>query len=174
MNRISLFLILASFGVLLNGCGKDTNKKFTLRLDTNFDVPAGLNVLDAHYFIIRGLLTNYSSIINKNTIPAGAQIRLEPERASLEDLFNQTDLDFIDKISVRIFTNDNPTDKPECFYLENIPLNVDNYMDLFPTSFDANPFLESPEINVEVKITLKRNSGSQSNLHLTLDFKGNY
>lgn len=174
INFISKLLFITLIFSLLS-CNKDTfPKKFGIRLERDFNVAAGLDILDAHYFVLNEIPTFYDNIIAQENVPAGTTIHLVPERAIITSQFGEVDFDFIDKVSVRIFTNTNLTDKPEAFYVEFIPNTVDNELELIPTSFEALPFLEGGLVNAEVKFLFKRTSPQQMNLHLVMDFRGNY
>lgn len=170
---VIVFTLFSAF--LFQSCGKETiPKKFTVRLDRTFEVPAGLNYIDAHYFVLDEIPTFYDQIIGQQNVPAGAKITLVPERASITSLFNDIDFDFIDKVAIRIYTNNNPKDKPEAFYIEYIPNSVDNELQLIPTSFDAKPFLEYGIVNAEIRFFFKRTTPQSMNLRIVMDFRGNY
>ena len=170
---VFVFTLFSAF--LFQSCGKETiPKKFTVRLDRTFEVPAGLNYIDAHYFVLDEIPTFYDQIIGQQNVPAGAKITLVPERASITSLFNDIDFDFIDKVAIRIYTNNNPKDKPEAFYIEYIPNSVDNELQLIPTSFDAKPFLEYGIVNAEIRFFFKRTTPQSMNLRIVMDFRGNY
>ncbi len=172
---LPVFIIAILSSTLFLSCRKENiPKKFTIRLDRSFDVPAGLNYIDAHYFVLDEIPTFYDQIIGQQDVPAGAKITLVPERAVITSLFNDIDFDFIDKVSVRIYTNNNPKDKPEAFYIEYIPTTVDNELQLIPTSFDAKPFLDYGIVNAEVRFFFKRTTPQSMNLRIVMDFRGNY
>lgn len=156
-------------------CKKDSfQKKFGVRLDRNFDVPAGLDFIDAHFFVLTELQTFYSNIIAQEDVPDGATISVVPERAVITSLFGDVDFDFVERVSVRIFTNDNVDDKPEAFYIEFIPNTVDGELELIPTSFNALKFLKGGLVNAEVKFVFRRTTPQLMNLRILMDFRGNY
>ena len=167
------FIFLLAFTTL--SCDKDdVVRKFSIRLDRNFEVPAGLDYLNAHYFVLDEIPTFYQQIINQQNVPVGAKISLVPESAVISSIYNDVDFDFVDKVSVRIFTNTNVKDKPEAFYIEDIPTTVDGELRLIPTSFDAQPFLKDGIVNVEVRFFFKRTTPQLMNLRIIMDFRGNY
>ena len=167
---LCLLLIISTIS-----CKKDNfQKKFGIRLDKNFDVPAGLDFIDAHFFVLNELPTFYSNIIAQEDVPDNATITIVPERAVITSLFGDVDFDFVERVSVRIFTNENVEDKPEAFYIEFIPNTVDGELELIPTSFDALTFLKGGLVNAEVKFVFKRTSPQLMNLRILMDFRGNY
>lgn len=162
------------FAFLSIQCSKDSDSKFRMRLESNLEIPAGLNVLDGHHFLIKNIQTNYASLVNSANIPSHATVSLIPDHAFLRDIFGSEDLDFIEKVSLKIYTNNNPTDRPEAFYQESIPLDVNSELTLFPTTFEAAPFLNGAEVNVDIGFFFRRSPSSSINLNLQMEFKGNY
>ena len=170
-----------TFGLLLlcilgiQSCGKDKNtKKFEIKIDKYFEIPPGLNTLDAYYFPIKDIYTNYDAIIKSLNLPAGTKVSLVPEAAWIRDPFTGADLDFIDKATVFLYTNDKPDDRPESFYQDLIPLSVGSEIQLFPTTYEAQPFLSHSTINAEVRLQLRRNSVTSINVNLQMTFRGTY
>lgn len=171
----AVLFILVTLSVCHFSCGRDNFvKKFGIRLDRNFDVPAGLDYIDAHYFVLNEISTFYDQIIAQEAVPDGATISLVPEKAVITSLYNNVDFDFVDKVSVRIYTNNNPDDKAEAFYIEYIPNTVDGELQLIPTSFEALPFLKSGLVNAEVRFFFKRTTPQVLNLRIVMDFRGTY
>lgn len=166
---------MAVLAFLNLSCNKENiAKKFTIRLERSFDVPAGLDYLDAHYFVLEEIPTFYEQVINQQNVPPGSTITLVPERAVITSLYNNIDFDFVDKVSVKIYTNNNSKDKPEAFYIEYVPTTVDDELQLIPTSFDAQPFLKDGIVNAEVKFFFKRATPQLLNLRIVMDFRGNF
>jgi hypothetical protein len=161
------FLFLLASIVL--SCDKgEVDRKFSIRLDRNFEVPAGLDYLNAHYFVLDEIPTFYQQVVNQQNVPAGTKITLVPESAVISSIYNDVDFDFVDKVSVRIFTNTNVKDKPEAFYIEYIPTTVDGELRLIPTSFDAQPFLKDGIVNAEVRFFFKRTTPQLMNLRIVM------
>jgi hypothetical protein len=95
------FLFLLASIVL--SCDKgEVGRKFSIRLDRNFEVPAGLDYLNAHYFVLDEIPTFYQQVVNQQNVPAGTKITLVPESAVISSIYNDVDFDFVDKVSVRI------------------------------------------------------------------------
>ncbi len=175
--RANLCLLLfCGFCVVSSlGCRKDSFvKKFGIRLERDFSVPAGLDILDAHYFVLSEMPTFYANLIAQEDVPDGAKVSLVPEKALITSRFGNIDFDFIEKVSVKIYTNANIDDKAEAFYIEYIPKSVDGELALIPTSFEALPFLKDGLVNAEVKFLFKITTPQQLDLHIQMDFRGNY
>lgn len=173
--KFSIYYLLIASLCLFQNCSKDNNtKRFEIKLDKYFEIPPGLNTLDAYYFPLKDIYTNYDAIIKSLNLPEGTKVSLVPEVAWIRDPFTGADLDFIDKATVYISTNLNPDDKPESFYQDLIPLSVGSELQLFPTTFDAQPFLSKNSVNAEVRLQLRRNSVTSINVNLQMTFRGTY
>jgi hypothetical protein len=64
--------------------------------------------------------------------------------------------------------------KQKHFTSNIIPKSVDGELALIPTSFEALPFLKDGLVNAEVKFLFKITTPQQLDLHIQMDFRGNY
>lgn len=162
---IHVFLFL-SFGIVLfNGCGKsDDLVGIQMPYRYQFDVPAGLNPLNTHFFERKGLMTNVDQIIGNN----GDLERIIPYRARLTSLDN-VDFGFIREIEIRVIDPQNPNLEIPAFYREEIPNNIGQTIDLIATQANITEILMKPSINVIVEFKLYGTSSQtfQTDVQLT-------
>lgn len=125
-----------------------------------FDIPAGLNTLDSHFFILRSIPTNKNFFFGNND--EASIVEITPSFARIVGLqSNLADYGFINEIVVRICQDNevNQTNvvekcRREIFFREGIPLNVGNRVDLLPNS--NNLKAELTEETFTVVLVLRR------------------
>jgi len=166
MRRLSFFLIGLVVGILLLvGCGPDDDLiGIQMPYRYQFDVPAGLNPLNTHFFERNGLLTNASALLGSNEVG-----RIIPYTASLSSLDN-VDFGFIREIEVRVKDPDNPGLEIPVFYREELPQNTGRNINLIATQADVTNILNKPSIGVIVEFKLYSTSGQTFQTDLQLSF----
>ena len=167
--------LILFFSLILLGCSKDKlNKKFTLSLFHQFSTPAGMSPLDAHYFTLTDIQTNFQNTIADLDIPDPSKITLVPEICILSPILGSPDFAFVREVSLKIYNKNNPVNKPEAFYLTRLPNQSVGELLLIPTEFEAEPFLNKGIINAEVKFLLYSTSPEPIDYMVRIDFRGNY
>ncbi len=150
------------FSLLFWQCQKD-DLVVAFRMEypnLTFDIPAGLNTLDSHFFILRSIPTNKNFFFGSND--EASIVEITPSFARIVGLQgNLADYGFINEIVVRICQDNdvNPTNvvdkcRREIFFREGIPLNVGNRVDLLPNS--NNLKAELTEETFTVVLVLRR------------------
>lgn len=151
MHRI-LFLFLAT--ILFSNCGKDETILFSMPYQDSFEIPAGLNTIDNHYFVLENIPTNKTSLFNANNVTDEDIVTINPESCRLTAVFN-SEYGFLFDVSVRMYTDD-PLDYKEIFYRENIPENTGSQLDLIPTLVNVRDFMMEETFNVEIVLIRPR------------------
>lgn len=166
MNRFGSAVLGIILSLLMLGsCGSD-NELIGIQMPYRyqFDVPAGLNPLNTHFFERTGLITNASSLIGNNTIE-----RIIPYTARLTSLDN-VDFGFIREIEVRVKDPDNPGLEIPVFYREELPQNTGRNIDLIAIQTNIGNILNKPSVDVIVEFKLYSTSGQTFQSDLQLSF----
>jgi len=129
-----------------------------------FDVPAGLNPLNTHFFRRSGLTTNASAILGASEVN-----RIIPYTARLTSLDN-VDFGFIREIEVRVEDPENPGLEIPIFYREELPANTGRTVDLIATQGNVTDILDNPSVNVIVEFKLYSTSGQTFQSDIQLSF----
>ena len=150
MNKV-FFLLLLPF--LFSNCKSDDGLTVAFEMEypnQSFEIPAGLNTIESHFFVIDNIPTNKDFFFGsfkeediKSIIPAFARI------TSLEG--NNTDYDFLFEVSIRICAEDNPFNcAREIFWRDQIPANIGNRVDFIPNDIDVKEILTGESFTIEV------------------------
>jgi len=159
MKKIAVLLLAAIF---LISCKKEelppllripvTNLKFSV--DPTFQP-------SFEYFIpINNVRTNALALLDARGIDTADIKSIRPGRAVLTVVFAQSDLDFLDAVSIRLcpLGQDQQNCGQEAFYRDPVPFNPGLDLDLVPSNVnDIRDFVLQNEINVQVKLERLRN-----------------
>ena len=166
MNRLGSVIVGVIVSLfLLSGCGSDDELiGIQMPYRYQFDVPAGLNPLNTHFFERIGLVTNATSLIGNNEVD-----RIIPYTARLTSLDN-VDFGFIREIEVRVKDPDNPGLEIPVFYREELPQNTGRNIDLIAIQTNIGNILNKPSVDVIVEFKLYSTSGQTFQSDLQLSF----
>ncbi len=148
------FLYFFSLIFLLSNCTKDEPVLFSMPYQETFEIPAGLNTVDTHYFVLSDISTNKTNFFNANNITDEEVVTINPESCRLTSVLN-SEYDWLFNVSVRMYT-DNPDAYKEIFYRDNIPANTGSQLDLIPTLVNVRDFLVAETFTVEVVLERPR------------------
>jgi len=158
--------------LVLVSCKKDSREEFFLlnhRVD--FTIQPGLNTFDTHIYTVFPI----ESLLHDRLDDAGRTIdevvAIEPKEAILSSVFQDVNLDFIDRVSVYIFDPFHPSNKIEFFYLEQIPFKDKTSIELFPGIANVQEWMENEFFGIEVRLNYRQVSPSLINMRLEFDLR---
>ena len=146
-----LFILLASLS--LSSCDKNDPPIFEMDIFFDINIPAGLNTIESHYFIIEDVQTLSSTI---STAPENIG-RILGATGQLQTRFSGLDLDLIEDIGIHILDKEDPTIRNEAFYIFNdfIPFGSKTEVDMLPSILDLKEYLLDETVDIEFKINLR-------------------
>ena len=147
-------------------CGDDVQPLFDLEYEVDFTIDPGLNTIDTHVYTIRdvpSLLSDYAAIngVIVDSIKSGA-----PNRATLTTVFQNINYDFLDQMSVWMFSSSNPSDNQEIFFIDFVELNEDNEVRLLSSLANVIDYLREGKFDIEVRLRLRSFSPAEINSRL--------
>jgi hypothetical protein len=161
-------ILLLLTGLVLLGCTKmDDQFLFRLEYDEIIAIPAGLNTVETYTFILKDIPTNYQILLQTNNLSDAAVSTINPGSIRLADELSQLDFSNIEKISLLASTTEFKNEK-EIGYLEFVPLNSTNQLQLFPTLVDAKDVFSASAFNLRLKIKLRGFLSASSNIRMRL------
>lgn len=146
---IFLFLVL----ILGFRCTPDDNLELAFRMEypnLNFEIPAGLNTIESHFFLISDIPTSkdffFGDFANediKTIIPSFARL------TALDG--SSIDYDFLFEVSIRICQPEQEINcVREIFFRDRIPNNIGNRLDLIPNDNNLKEILIEDDFTIEV------------------------
>ena len=155
--RLLIYIFFAIGLVNFYGCRSEVEPLFEMNMDADFDIPAGLSGILTHTFIIEDVI-NPLIAYTQNTGIDTSQIRsIQAGRGEITAIFNSTNYDFVDRVSVWVVDPNNVERRKEIYYLDfNNNQNNDNSLRLLSASSNVKDILTDNTFNMEVKLTFRR------------------
>ena len=117
-------------------------------------IPAGLNTVETHHFIIRDLTsTLYAQLETRNLSLDDINI-VKPQLVVLTSLDNETEFNFLEAVTVDIYTRKN-TKKAEIAFQEFVPFNTRSELNLFPSLLNVKDYLAEELFIIEVELRVR-------------------
>jgi hypothetical protein len=161
-------LFFLSLVLLFLQCRKDdANVLFKMEYDQLINVPGGLNTVETYSFLLQNLNTNFKTLSTTFNISPSSVLIIRAGSTQLVDQLNQLDLAKVEKISL-LASNLTFSVEKEIAYLEPVPLNSTNSLQLFPSLTDATDIFMGDKFNLRLKIKLRGSISSSTNLRLRL------
>jgi hypothetical protein len=172
MKKIAL-LLLVTASIL--SCKKEETPPLLRIPVTNlkFSVDPTLQPGFEYYIPVNNVKTNAMALIAAKGIDTSAIKSIRPGRATLSAVFAQSNLDFIDALSIRLcpLGDDKENCGQEAFYRDPVPFDPGIDFDLVPSSVsDIRDFVLQDNINVQVKLERLRGF-PQGSFDIVLDME---
>lgn len=150
-------LLLVPF--LFSDCGKDDDLVlFSIPVNANFEIRAGLNTFETHIFEILNFESQLDSILAFNNLTRADINSIDPEVAEFQVLSAGGRYDFLQEVSIELFTLDNFGQDDvvkEVFWRPQVPNNSGTTLGVAGTLVNAQPFFEEDLFNIRVKLLVR-------------------
>ena len=171
MRYYALFLfVLAS--VVFNSCANTPEPLFTMRMEADIVIPAGLNSFDTHYIYVRDVPTRINNYITGSFDRDGIE-QVYPDQAVLSSLFVSIDWAIIREISIRAISSSDPTINEEIFYHNRITNSSVKELPLLSSLPNVKDILLQDRVTLEVRLNLKSSTPAEIESRLTMNFAVN-
>jgi len=168
MTRLLLFGWLAI--LLFPACdGDDTIELAEIPFQIDFEMNAGLNTIEDHFFEIRNISNVTQQILDAQGISNDQILRINPKAVRFFVMFDDTELGFIRECSITLFS-DNVGRRSEAFWTNSIPFNAGPDIDIPGTLIDASDFLDQDRINVEVRLDTREINSRSISIRMDMTF----
>ena len=168
--------VLIWLSVLWLGCNKseENGLGFDVLLERQFSIQPGIGPLVVHHFYLENVPTNFQQYLHQ----AGKQpediTKVLTSRASLDAIYDEHKLDFIDRISIRLYDERTPNDYIEIAYRDPAPLDPGSSMGLIPSLADSKRMIELDRVSIDVAMELRKTTPDEIPVKLSLLLRANY
>jgi hypothetical protein len=141
--------------ILFLSCGDKTVPLFTINYEEQFSIPAGLNTIETHTFVIKdipALLETYKSTFNVLDEDIAAIL---PSRGKIDQVFSNINFDFIQTVSIWMVSTIDADFRYELYYLDFVPLNTGNELKLLSGISNLKDIMEEGSFNLEIKLKFR-------------------
>ena len=152
-------------------CHKDNRVElFQMTQIMDFQIKAGLNTLETHFFIQPAARSSYDEQLELSGFDESVVASIEPKFSQLSTVFSDVDLDFIRLIEIRVLDPFDPEFQREVFYLDPIPPNTRTIIRPFPGLTNVREIVSKPTYGIEVRIIFRFVPRDNYDMRLQMDF----
>lgn len=153
-NYIVLFLLSA---VCCSSCDKNDTPIFEMDVFFDINIPAGLNTIENHYFIIEDVPTFASALLSSNNLSPEDIGSILGGIGTVETRFSGLDLDFIQDVGVHLLDQENQLSRNEAFYIFNdyVQLGTKTEIEMIPSILNLQDLLLEETVDIEFRINLR-------------------
>jgi hypothetical protein len=172
--NFKLFALLA-FTFFLSSCKKEEiGPGFDMTFRQDFTIQPGLNVFSVHHYYLKNLTTHYTQLLDDNNKTDADITRIEPSQVNLSGVFGDSNFDFIEEASIRVYLESDPTDYLEFAYRYPVPLETGNNLGMIPGLANVKRFLNQDRISIDVSLRLRNTTNEEISARLDWIFKAKY
>lgn len=152
--KINFFAFMLVLTSCMTSCGDD--RQYVERnLSVTFDIPAGLNTIESHYFRIDDVYLFLDETLTNNGLPVGGTYEISGSKALLTSRLSGADYSVIERISVFAVDKEDRTKRAEMFYNDNIALQTFSELRLLTSIADISPYIKDNKVDLEVRIKFR-------------------
>jgi hypothetical protein len=147
------FILILWFTSL--SCRKRDPVLFEIPFQLNFEIPAGLNPFEKHYFRIANVTTNIEALREQFNVAPDHQLRIRPASAIFSSLLQDIDFEFIQEIGISVYQGLNQDDVTDVFLTDFIPVNAGRNVNVLPFDDDVADVMNVKSISFLVSLRLR-------------------
>lgn len=136
-------------------CRKRDPVLFEIPFRLNFEIQAGLNPFEKHYFRIANVPTNIAVLRKQFNVPPDQQLRIRPASAIFSSLLQDIDFDFMQEIGISVYQGLNQDQDTDVFLTDFIPANAGRNVNVLPFDDDVAEVMDVSSINFLVSLRLR-------------------
>lgn len=151
---IALF-ILTIF--CFSSCKDKNTPIFEMDLFFDIDIPAGLNTVESHYFIIEDVPTFAATLLSVNNVGPDDIGSVLGATGTVETRFSGQNLDFIENVGVHVLDQQDHLSRSEAFYIFNdfVPIGTKSEIDMIPAILNLQNHLLEETVDLEFRVNLR-------------------
>jgi hypothetical protein len=158
--------------LILVSCNKDKGTElFVLSHHVDFTIQPGLNTFDTHIYTVFPIKSLLDQRLDDTGHTLDQVVSIEAKYALLSSVFQDVNLEFIDKVSVYIFDPFDANNKIEFFYMDEIPYKSKTTIQLFPGIADVKEWVEKEFFGIEIRLNYRQVTPSLTPMRLTFDLR---
>jgi hypothetical protein len=152
--KLRLFFLSVLF-ISSFSCTKDKPILFVGNFDADLEIPAGLNTVETHYFILRNIPVYFLQNALLSGVDTSKISNISAGRGSINHILGSQDLDFISTVSIYVVSRKNPTVKREMFYLDFVPFATRREIRLLSSTTELKDVLKEDVVDLEVRLLFR-------------------
>lgn len=154
-NYMKYLSFLCLVTLALCSCGNRSTEIFSMTNEAEFNIPAGLDNVLTHIFVIENLPSTFEAATNQNGFTVDQISKVNSSTAEFIGKFESVDYSNIERVAVNLVdpTGEFPT--REIYFQEVIDINHSGPLQLFGSLSDVKDLLSQPTHNIEIELQFR-------------------
>ncbi|WP_235298126.1 hypothetical protein [Portibacter marinus] len=153
MNKILLYLLIA---VCLSSCRSEIEPLFSMPLEVDFTIPAGLSGVLTHTFIIQDVANPLDTYLKSTNVDTSEIRTIQGGKGEITSVFSETNYEFVNRVSVWMVDPDDPRIRKEIHYLDFNQNNNNNArLRLLTSISNVEDLLKKKTFDMEIKLEFR-------------------
>lgn len=153
---------------------EDQAPGFDMIYQQQFTIPAGIGVFQVHHFYLKNISTRYQQYLSEHSKTDADVMTIITAQATLNGVFGDANLNYVDQVSLRVYDEANPNDFVEIAYRQPVPLEPGNSLPLIPSLADCKRLMTGNRFAMDVVFWLRNSTGQETDLQLDLKLKATF
>ncbi len=169
MKKLLLLLVLPFLGF---ACKEDGQKSilFEMTYEVDFEVPAGLNTIEDHFFVFQNQTSILDSLLKFHGYTREDISEVNPQIAQLTSIFSGEEYDFVRELSLYLYVDEVDGRRSEAFWRPSVPLNTGGILEIPGTLINAQDFFFEPKFNYELRLDTRQFTDTFIGTRLRISF----
>jgi len=142
----------------------------TIPYRVEFEIPAGLNIFEDHFFPFPNQPNTFESILEQRGVDLSRVQRINPATARLTVQFEDASLNFIREASIYLFSDQVGRDSEAFWTPPEVPFSTGSTLGIPGTLIDAQDFFDQQWINFELRLDTRETTTSFLQVRLDITF----
>ncbi len=149
-----LFFLLI-FCLTFPSCIDRESEIFSMTNEAEFNIPAGLDNILTHIFVIENLPSTLVAAANQEGFNLDDISRVNSSTAEFLGKFENIDYNNVQRVAVNLVDPNGVLPTREIYFQESIPLNQTGPLQLFGSLSDVKDLLSQPTHNIEIELQFR-------------------
>lgn len=173
MKLIARYMALFVGLLLVGSCKKNEEQApgFDMIYQTEFTIQAGLGVDVVHHYYLKNITTRYQQFLADHKVTDADIIKIIPAQFVMNGTFGDSNYDFIEEATLRIYKEPDPTKFIEIAYRFPVPLEPGNTLALIPNLPDIKSYLTDARYSLDLGLRLRKITQEETQTRIDIQFR---
>lgn len=149
------FCVLLLMLLSMAGCSNGEDALFIYEQEVFFEIPAGLNTLETHFFQLFNVPSDLQLQLDSRGISQENVARVLSNRGLITARFDNLDWNMVERVIVNVLDREDPTRVTEIFYQEFVPLDTGQEIRLLANISNLKEVLLPETIDLEIRLDFR-------------------
>jgi len=165
------FIILISIvSITQYGCFNSVDPVFFADVERQFEIPAGLNTIETHFFILQDIPTFLDQNLELYGLPYDNVTSINPGAGRIESAFGNIDWTFVQTVEIYAVSNSDPNLKRQILYSREPDFINRSSIVMFNTYSDIKEIMSEPVIDLEVRLKFRQFVPANINARIVFEY----